>query len=75
MTKRAEILATLAIVVVAIIVVAVRNGSQPERNTPFIPADPDAGLVVDLPSADTLAMWYELGHRVGPEDSPIRIIE
>lgn len=75
MTKRTEIIATLAIVVVAIIVVAVRTERVPDRNAPFTPADPSADLVVDLPSADTLAMWYELGHRVGPEDAPIRIIE
>jgi len=75
MTKRAEIVATLAIVVVAIIVVAMRIDGQPDRAAPFVPADPDADLVVDLPSADTLAMWYELGHRIGPEDAPIRIIE
>lgn len=68
-------MATTAIVVVAIIVVAVRIEGDPGRSTPFTPAHPDADLVVDLPSADTLAMWYELGHRVGPENAPIRIIE
>ncbi|MDZ4257190.1 MAG: thioredoxin domain-containing protein [Gemmatimonadales bacterium] len=68
-------MATLAIVVVAIIVAALRIEGEPDRRTPFTPADPGADLVVDLPSADTLAMWYELGHRVGPEDAPIRIIE
>jgi len=74
-TKQTEIMATLAIVVAAIIVVAVRIEGDPDRSTPFTPANPGADLVVDLPSADTLAMWYELGHRVGPEDAPIRIIE
>lgn len=75
LTKRTEILVTLAIVVAAIIVVALRLDWDSARDTPFRPVDPEAGLVVDLPSADTLAMWYELGHRVGPEDAPIRIIE
>ena len=68
-------MATLAIVVAAIIVVALQIDRDSGPNTPFRPVDPDAGLVVDLPGADTLAMWYELGHRVGPEDAPIRIIE
>jgi protein-disulfide isomerase len=75
LTKQTEIIATLALVVVAMIVVAVRIEGDPDRSTPFTPADPSSDLVVDLPSADTLAMWYELGHRVGPEDAPIRIIE
>lgn len=75
LTKKTEILATLALVVVAIITVVVRSGRVSRGNTPFTPVDPTPDIVVDLPSADTLAMWYELGHRVGPEDAPIRIIE
>jgi hypothetical protein len=50
LTKQAEIIATLAIVVVAIIVVAVRIEGDPGRSTPFTPVDPAADLVVDLPS-------------------------
>lgn len=79
MTNRSEIAATLAIVVLAVVVVALRierqPDLQPDRSTQVVPADPDTDLVVDLPTADTLAIWYELGHRVGPEDAPIRIVE
>lgn len=74
MTKHMEIMATLAIVVVAIVVVVGRTEERPDRSARITPTDPGAD-VIDLPSADTLAMWYELGHRVGPEDAPIRIIE
>ncbi len=78
MTNRSEIAATLAIVVLAVVVMALRTERQPDlqpdRSTQVVPADSDTDLVVDLPTADTLAIWYELGHRVGPEDAPIRIV-
>ena len=80
MEHRTELAVTVGLAVVALAVVFRGSGdTQPPVVRPTSNADDarlsEGGRNSDLPDEATLAEWYSIGHLIGPESAPIRIVE